>query len=260
MIKNSSLWRTFYAAWDLACDLPLPAACRSVTDSWQNQYAFNALYAMPLWGALAGLAAVILGKLLNVLLPVNGSALVFAAAVMICSELRTSSRALALNVTFFENIIGKKSFAEAQMARLDSLRSVAGLVPLLLAIFFLAGKFAAVFLIARTGHYGVAAAALVITLSGEAVLAAEPGAVNVPDICRAARTEYIVAIGGFLLLFNLIFLPLSTLVVTGISAAVCITMLNCCLRKSARITSNDITMTGGMLEFIVWVVTAVMIG
>ena len=261
MIKNSSVWRTFYSGWELACDLPLPACCRPAEAASNRQSnAFNALYTLPLWGAAAGVLALIAGKLLSALLPVNGSALLFAAILMIAGELRSSSRALALSVTFLENICCKKSFIEAQTLRSDSLRNVSGLVPLLWAIFLLAGKFAAIFLTARTGHYGVASAAWVIALSAEAVLAAEPHAVNMPDVCYNARAEYVVAIGGFLLLFNLIALPLATLIAAGAGALITIIMLNLCLRKSNRITSNDMTMTGGLLEFIVWAIAAIMIG
>jgi hypothetical protein len=131
---------------------------------------------------------------------------------------------------------------------------------LLLAIILPVGKFFAVYLVARTGNFGMAAAAWVAAAGAEAVLAAEPSAVNVPGFCRNARAEYVAAMAGFFLLFNLVALPLATLIATGLAAVTAIVILNLCLKRFGEISANDITVTGYLLELIVWVIFALMIG
>ena len=118
----------------------------------------------------------------------------------------------------------------------------------------------AILLAARTGHFGIAGAAWAAALGAEGVLAAEPHAVNVPSVCRNAKAEYIVFIAGFFLLFNLVALPLATLIATGLAAVTAIVILNLCLKRFGEISANDITVTGYLLELIVWVVFALMIG
>ena len=259
MIKNSSIWRSFYSAWLLISDYDLPVAWRPVNGE-QGEQSFNALYAMPVWGAFGGMAAIVLGGLLLWLLPVNGAAIIFAMVLTAAGELRTSSRALALSVSTFEQLIARKSFAEARQNRNYSLNGASGVVPVLLAVGLLGGKFLAILLAARTGHFGIAGAAWVAALGAEGVLAAEPHAVNVPAVCRSARAEYIVGIAGFLLLFNLIALPLATLIAAAAAAVVAISVLNMCLKRTGHIAADDITVTGYLLEFVVWALYAVMIG
>ncbi len=261
MLEKSSFCRSAYCAWELLCDHPLPGASPMPdSNNKADDYAINPLYLMPLWAAATGIAAMVAGWFLSQLLPVNGTAIVFAILLTAASELRTSARGLSLSVTFFENIFYGKKFAEAQMLRQSDLKNVGGLVPLLLAIGLLAGKFAAVYLAARNGHFGVATAAWVVAATAEGVMASEPAAVNVPAYCRQVRGEYLVAVGGFFLLFNLFCLPLPTLIATGATAAAAVILLNLALRRSGRVDPNDMTMTGYLLEFLVWTVFAIMIG
>ncbi|MBR2357091.1 MAG: hypothetical protein IKA65_03580 [Lentisphaeria bacterium] len=259
MIKNSPFWRTLYTAWDLACDRALPRCCRPDADSGKTELAFNALYGTIIWGALGGLLMLIAGRIFSAVLPVNGAALLFALVVLIVSESRTGWRGLALSATFFENIFGGKTFCNAIALRQDDLRNLAGVVPLLLVIFALLGKFFALFLAARAGFYGVVSAAWVIALAAEAVLAAEPAALGVPGYCRNARSEYIVALAGFFLLFNLISLPLATLIALGGSAFLTIVLMNLFLKRCGKIDSNDMTMTGYLLELAVLAIFALLI-
>ena len=259
MIKNSSIWRSFYSAWLLICDYDLPVAWRPVNGE-QGEQSFNALYAMPVWGALGGMAAIVLGGLFLWLLPVNGAAIIFALVLTAAGELRTSSRALALSVSTFEQLIARKSLVEARQNRISTLNGTSGLVPVLLAVGLLGGKFFAILLAARTGHFGIAGAAWVAALGAEGVLAADPHATNVPAVCRLARAEYIVGIAGFLLLFNLIALPLATLIAVALAAVITISVLNWCLKRTGYIAADDITVTGYLLELAVWAVFALMIG
>lgn len=262
MIKKSPFWRSLYSAWELSCDWELPHFCRVAisADEQRQKFMFNPLHVMPLWAAVGGLLFLIFGKLLSSMLPVNGAALLFALLLVIAGELRTSSRGLALNVTFWENLCGNRNFAQAYQNRKDSLRGVSGVIAVLLSIALLGGKFLMIFLVARTGHFGVASAGWVAALTAEAVMAADPNAVKVPGFCREGRAEYIVALGGFLLLFNLISLPLATLVSAGCAAAVVIILINTFIRKCSVISSNDMTMTGYLAELTVWLCMAVMIG
>lgn len=258
MIKNSPFWRTMYTAWDLACDQALPRFCRPEAASEKQEFAFNPLYGTVIWAAGGGLIMLIVNRILNGLLPVNGAALLFALLVVLASELRTGWRGLALSVTFFENISGGKTFCNAIAMRQDSLKNQNGVVPLLLTIFALLGKFSAVFLTARAGFAGVVCAAWVAALAAEAVLAAEPAALGVPGYCRNARSEYIVALAGFFLLFNLVSLPLATLLALGVSAFLAILLMNLFLRRCGKIDSNDMTMSGYLLELAVLAVFALL--
>lgn len=258
MIKNSLLYRTMFAAWDLACDRPLPVFMRP--DKSSTAPVKNTLYMLPVWGAIGGIAALIAGKILSFLLPVNGCALLFALLMVILGEMRTNSRGMSLSVTFLDGIISGKGFADAQRARCQSLKECNGIIPLLLALSLMGGKFLLIFMVARTGHFGAAGAALVIALSVEAFLAAEPAAADVPEICQQAHGEYIIALAGFFLLFNLISLPLATLIATGAAAIITMLILNLCLSSNGRITSDDMTMTGYILDFAVWLCTALLIG
>lgn len=262
MIRNSALYRSFCTAWELACDSLLPTAFQAVNpeNSDSDLEDFNPLYFLPVWGALAGLAALIFGKLAAAVLPVNGSAVIFALTLMIFSELRTSGRGLALNVTMFAALFEHKNFLEARQQRISSLKNTNGVIPLLLAIGILGGKFFAVMLTARTGHFGVAAAAWIIALSAEGLFASEECAMGVPRFCRNAKGEYVVALGGFLLLFNLVFLPLATLIVCASAVAITVITLVLLIKRAERIDSDDMTTTGYILEFAVWAVYAVLIG
>ena len=69
MLKKSMFWRTMYNAWDLICDYRLPAVLRPEPEreNFRNE-SFNVLYALPLWGAAAGIIALILWKPLRTLL------------------------------------------------------------------------------------------------------------------------------------------------------------------------------------------------
>lgn len=259
MIKNSPFWRTLYSAWQLVCDYPWPISWRPV-DGEHGSQAFNALYALPIIGAAGGLLAIVLGAFLSWVLPLNGAAIIFALILTALGEMRTSARALALNVTTFEQLFAGKSIAEARQLRSFTLSSASGVVPLLLAVGLLGGKFFAILLAARTGHFGIAGAAWVAALSAEGVMASEQHAMNVPQICREAKGEYIIAVGGFFLLFNLIALPLATLVAVLLAAVITISVLNLCLKRTGKITSNDITLTGYLLELAVWGVFAILIG
>ncbi|MBE6380680.1 MAG: hypothetical protein E7047_07100 [Lentisphaerae bacterium] len=261
MFKNSPLYRSVYAAWELCFDWHLPMAMRPDPDkkSARVEEIVNPLYFMPIFGALAGLLALIAGNILFYLLPQNGASVCFAILLTVLGELRTSGRGLALCVTFFDVLTAQKSFSVARELRSTSLRNSTGLIALLLAIGMLFGKFMALFLVARTTHCGVASAALVAALSVEAVLAAEPSASGVPRFCRRARAEFIVAIGGFLLLFNLIFLALPTLICAGFASVLAIVFMNLFINLTGGIDSDDMTMTGYITEFAVWLLMAIMI-
>ena len=261
MWKNSSVWQAFYTAWGLFSDCSLPGSWQPRGGSQSNSYAFNPLYAVPVCAAVCGIIAAVLGRFLSSFLPANGTALIFAAAIVISGEMRTSSRGLALNVTFFEQILNRRSFAEARALRQDDLKqSGVVLSSLLLAIILPVGKFFAVYLVARTGNFGMAAAAWVAAAGAEAVLAAEPSALNVPGFCRNSRAEYVAALAGFFLLFNLVHLPVAVLVSTAAAAVTVMVMLNLALRRTGAVDSNDMTMTGYLIELEVWLATAILIG
>lgn len=264
MFKNSTIWRSVHAAWELGCDRSMPAILQPDQNRKdQARQAFdelNPLYLLPLWGAIGGIFALLTGGILRYLLPPTGSAILFALLFTIAGEMRTTGRALALNVTFFENICGGRKFAAAREMRHASLKNITGLIALLLAIGILFGKFFCILLVARTGHYGVLSAALVIALGAEALMASEAPATGVPRYCSNARGEYIVALSGFLLLFNLIFLPLTTLIITALAAAVTFFAITLCIKRCNEINSDDMTMTGYLLEFTVWAAAAILIG
>ena len=258
MIKNSPFWRSMYTAWELACDQALPRFCRPEAASEKQEFVFNPLYGTVIWAAAGGLIMLVLNRILNSLLPVNGAALLFALIAVLVSEIRTGWRGLALSVTFFENISGGKTFCNAIALRQDTLKNLTGVVPLLLTIFALLGKFSAVFLTARAGFAGVISAAWIAALAAEAILAAEPAALGIPGFCHHARSEYVVALAGFFLLFNLVSLPLATLVALGVSAFLTILLLNLFLRRCGKIDSNDMTMSGYLLELAVLAVFALL--
>ena len=264
MFKNSTIWRSVHAAWDLGCDCALLKSLQPDRKNPQkDKQAFdelNPLYLMPLWGAVGGIVALIAGKILSYLLPLNGSSILFALLFTFVGELRTSGRALALNVTFFENICGRKNFVTARELRNASLKNITGLIAMLLAIGILFGKFFAILLVARTGHYGVLSAALVVALGAEALMASEASATGVPRYCSKAKGEYIVALTGFLLLFNLISMPLATLIITAAATIVTAFMTVLCNKRCGEINSDDMTMTGYLLEFTVWATAAILIG
>ena len=261
MKNNSSFKRTLCAGWDLLCDQPLPKICYPAENSGKpGQYLFNPLYTLPIFAAAAAVLAGLLGRFLLWLLPVNGAALIFAAVMFVACEMRTTFRGMALSVSFLENILYGKSFVESSMLRKDDLRSINGLPALLLAAAFAGCKFFALYLAAKSGNYGIAGAAWLIALAAEGFLASEPAAENMPFFCSQAKGEYIVAIAGFLLLFNLIHQPLATLISAGVSAILVIAMMTLLLQKTNRITSNDMTMTGYWLETAVYLIFAVMIG
>ena len=71
---------------------------------------------------------------------------------------------------------------------------------------------------------------------------------------------HLTGIAGFLLLFNLIALPLATLIAAGLAAVFTISVLNLCLKRTGYIAADDITVTGYLLELAVWAVFALMIG
>ena len=262
MVRNSALYRSLCAAWDLACDRSLPSSLRAIySENADNDLEdFNPLYFLPLWGAFAGLLALIAGKMISAVLPVNGSAVLFALLLVIFSEIRTSGRGLALNVTLFAALFENKSFYESRQLRCASLKNVSGVIPLLLSIVMLGGKFFAIVLIARTGHFGIAAAAWVAALSAEGILAAEDCAVGVPDFCQQAKGSYIAATGGFLMLFNFIFLPLPTLIAIGAAAVITIVTLVLLRKRMDKIDSDDMTSIGYLLEFAVLAIYALLIG
>ena len=261
MWKNSSVWQVFYTAWGLFCDRPLPNSWQPKTVRQNDSFNFNALYAVPVWAAVCGAIAVLLGRFLSVLLPANGTALVFAAVIVIAGEMRTSSRGLALSVTFFEHILDRRSFAEASALRQDDLKqSGVVLSSLLLAILMPVGKFFAIYLAARSGSFGTASAAWVAAAGSEAFLAARPQSVNVPAFCHVARSEYIAVLTVFFLLFNLVHLPSAVLVAVAAAAVTVMIMLNLALNRAGSVDSNDMTMTGYLIELEVWLATAILIG
>ena len=77
---------------------------------------------------------------------------------------------------------------------------------------------------------------------------------------RKAKGEYIVALTGFLLLFNLISMPLATLITTAAATIVTAFMTVLCNKRCGEINSDDMTMTGYLLEFTVWATAAILIG
>lgn len=261
-MKNSSPFRrTLCDGWDLICDLALPAYCYPAASSDnRSKYLFNPLYLLPVWAAAAAVVAGLFGRFLAWLLPANGMALVFAILMFVACEIRTSFRGMALSVSFLENLLYGKKFAEAAALRKSDLRNISGVAPLLLAVAATGVRFFALFLAAKSSNYGALGAAWLIAFSAEGFLAAEPAAVNMPSFCSQAKGEYIVAIAGFCLLFNLVFMPLATLIATGAAAVLVIAMMNLLLKNCNRITSDDMTMTGYFLELIVLLIFAVMVG
>ncbi|MBE6402277.1 MAG: hypothetical protein IKD10_10375 [Lentisphaeria bacterium] len=257
MKNSSSLKRTLTDSWDLVCDLPL---FKAVSPEGKSGYLCNPLYLLPLWAAAGAAIAGLSGRFLAWLLPVNGAALVFALVLLVVSEMRTTFRGMALSVSFLEKFIYGKKFAESRMLRQSDLRDITGLVPLLLAAAFAGCRFFALYWAAKSGNWGVIGAAWLIATGAEGFLAGEPAAVNMPGYCSSAKTEYIVMTVGFFLLFNLIYLPLATLIAVGVSAAVVLVLMNMFLRSDGRIESNDMTMTGYMLELIVLFIYAILIG
>ena len=262
MVRNSALYRSLCTAWDLVCDRSLPKSFRAVySENVDNDLEdFNPLYFIPLWGAAAGLLALAAGRIISAVLPVNGSAVLFALLSVIFSEIRTSGRGLALNVTLFSALFENKTFYESRQLRCASLKNISGLIPLLLAIILLGGKFFAVVLIARTGHFGIAAAAWIIALSAEGILAADEYSVGVPAYCQQAKGSYIAATGGFLMLFNFVFLPLPTLIAVSAAAAITIVMLVLLRKRIEEISSDDMTSVGYLQEFAVLAIYAILIG
>lgn len=261
MKTKSLLKRTLCDGWDLICDRSLPAFCRAAESSGRRtEYLFNPLYAPLLWVAAAAVAANLAGRFLAWLLPINGAALIFAFIMLIICEIRTSFRGMALSISFLENLLYGKSFAECALLRKDDLRNISGVPALLLAAAGSGCKFFALFVAAKNGHYGVVGTAWIIVIAAESFLASEPAAENMPSFCSQAKGEYIIAIAGFLLLFNLIFMPLATLIAAGAAAMLVIGLMNIFIRTSGKITSNDMTMTGYWLETAVYLIFAVMIG
>ena len=259
MPNKSSFKQTFFTAWELACDHKLPGM--TTVDNRKNgqeQYIFNPLYALLLWGAAFGIIALIAGAILNVVLPVTGAAILFALIATLLSEMRTSGRGLALCISSFEELFAGRSFVEMRTLRTSFLRGLNGLIPLLMAVALLGGKFFAIMLVARTGHWGVTSMAMVAALGVEAWLSSEPSAIGVPRYCSEARQEYIIALAGFLFLFNLIALPLATLLAVAVSAVVAIATMNLCLRRCGEINSDDMTAAGYLAELAVWVVVMLM--
>ena len=257
MKNRLSFRRTLCDSWDLVCDYPL---LKAVCPEGKSGYWCNPLYLLPLWAAVGAVAAGVLGRFLTWLLPANGSALVFALVLLIVGEMRTTFRGMALSISFLENFIYGRKFAECRILRQSDLRNISGVVPLLLAAAFAGCRFFALYWAARSGCYGVVGAAWLIAVGAEGFLAGEPAAVNMPDFCRQVKNEYIVMTAGFFLLFNLIYLPLATLIAFGISALLVIVSMNLFLRSDGRIDSNDMTMTGYLLELIVLFVYAILIG
>ena len=116
------------------------------------------------------------------------------------------------------------------------------------------------FLAAKSGCFGVIGTAWLIAFGTEGFLAAEPSAVNMPTFCSTAQSEYIVAMAGFFLLFSLIAMPLATLLAVGTAAVLVITFMNLLLKNSGKIESNDMTMAGYLLETLVLLIFAIMLG
>ena len=262
-MKNKSMLKsTLCDGWDLICDHRLPEFFYPPASSAgnRNAYLFNPLYAIVLWAAAAAVFSAIFGRFLTWLLPVNGAALVFALVTMIVCEMRTSFRGMALSISFLENLLYGKSFAESSMLRKDDLRNISGVAALLLAAASAGCRFFALFMAAKSGNYGSVGAAWMIAVAAEGFLACEPAAENMPAFCYHAKGEYIVAAAGFCLLFSLVFMPLATLVAAGVSAVLIMVVMNTLIRNTGRITSNDMTMTGYWLELVVLLIFAVMMG
>ena len=258
---KSLLKRTLCDGWELICDYRLPEFCYPAeTSERNNAYLFNPLYAVVLLASAAAIIAGLYGRFLLWLLPGNGAALIFALTMLIVCEMRTSFRGMALSISFLENLLYGKSFAESAMLRKNDLRNISGLPALLLAAAGTGCKFFALFMAAQSGNYGAVGTAWVIALAAEGFLAGEPAAENMPAFCGRVKNEYIVAEAGFCLLFTLIFMPLATLLAAGAAAVLVIAMMNMFIRTSGRITSNDMTMTGYWLELLTLLIFAVMIG
>ena len=261
-MKNSSPFRrTLCDGWDLICDLSLPKSCYPADSGrGRTQYSFNPLYSVVLWAAFWAVAAIILGKLLTALLPGNGAALLFVIIISIASEMRTSFRGMALTVSCLENLFSGKNFTQSLLLRQSDLRNISGVVPLLLAVAFAGCRFFTLFLAAKSGCFGVIGTAWLIAVGAEGFLAAEPAAVNMPKFCSDVKSEYIVAMAGFFLIFSLIAMPLATLLAVGVAAVMVITFMNLLLKNTGKIESNDMTMTGYLLETAVLLIFAIILG
>ena len=152
--------------------------------------------------------------------------------------------------------VGTTSWNAVRYRRHISFRTI---LPLLAAAF--AGlRFFALYWAAKSGNYGIVGAAWLIAIGAEGFSAGEPAAVNMPHFCYQAKNEYIVMAAGFFLLFNLIYLPLATLIAAGASALLVMVLMNMFLRSDGRIDSNDMTMTGYLSELAVLFFYAILIG
>ena len=261
MKNHSSFRRTLCDSWDLFCDLPLFRSAPAEEDSrYADEYLCNPVYLLPLWAAAGAVIAGLFGRFAAWLLPANGAALVFAAVLFAVCEMRTGFRGMALSISFLEKLLYGKKIAECRIQRQSDLREISGLVPLLLAVAFVGLRFFALYQAAKSGNYGIIGAAWLTAAGAEGFLACEPAAVNVPAFCRQAQGSNVVLTAGFLLLFNLIHLPLATLIAVGISAMLVTVLMNLFLRSDGRISSNDMTMTGYLLELIVLFCCLIMIG
>ena len=65
---------------------------------------------------------------------------------------------------------------------------------------------------------------------------------------------------GFFLIFSLIAMPLATLPAVGVAAVMVITFMNLLLKNTGKIESNDMTMTGYLLETAVLLIFAIILG
>ncbi len=260
-MKNSPFWRAMFNAWELAFDIPLP-------NSWRPEPANHSvsaaetgdgmiLYALPVWGALGGVAALVLAQMLHAWVPATGAAIVFGLFWVWLGERRTGSRGLALAASVGEGLLAGENWRAATAGRKNAIRQLAGPYANLLVVGMLALKFFAYFQCFRTGHPGFAGAVLVLALGAEASLAALPEAVHMLPGPRTTSISILLALSGFFLLFNLISLPLPTLIALGGAAALTGLLAGERIRGQGQIDPDDMTLAGYGVEL--WALAVVLL-
>lgn len=254
-MKNSIFWRAMVDAWSLAFDAALP---RSLRPDKPEEHApivpvppeFG-VYCLPLWGALWAVAAWVLSRILTALVPAVGGAVLFALLLTVASEWRTSSRGMALTVSTGEALLSGAKWPLAVAGRQSAVRQLTGPYANILAMVMLAAKFFALFQCYAAGYPAFAGTALVVALTIEGIMAVQPpyegGA---PLVSGGATPHAVLWIGGFLLLFSFIYLPLLTLLGSGTAGLAAWMFTAERQRNAGRLFSDDMTLAGYASEMI----------
>lgn len=257
-MKNNVFWRAMAAAWSLAFDAALPRSWRPDEEQTGKAAAGTApvppefiVCALPLWGAVWAFAAWLLSRLLEGTAPETGGAVLFALILTVASEWRTSSRGLALTASVGEALLSGEKWRAAMEGRQATVRKLTGPYANLLVMALLAAKFFALFQCYASKHPGFAGAALVAALTVEAVMAVQPPCDGgAPMIAGGSAPYAVVWVGGFLLLFSFIYLPLPTLLTAGTAGFLCWIFTNERQCAAGRLVSDDMTLAGYATEWL----------